>query len=295
MRSTSLSTHVAKSSLRLIFDYGTQALSNRRKELFFIAFIFLFLPQIALTLVWAETSRTALESLAQLSASSPLAVFETVIQLLSNSLLPVGFLTLLLSLLGILALAQTSVDYFESKPSPIGNVLKRAGKRLLTKGLGTFLFFIVLFPVLAVLPLLRAVALSMLMMLPITLLVSDKGGFRTSWDTLFLKYSGTTRFGRWPIFFNVLSFAGIFLTILFGFIILIDFLKIVDTWLSIPAGLLESEVKIYNYNFGFAEFVAQLMILILNSAWFAVAMPFAAATYHLSTTPEDHVRFEATA
>jgi hypothetical protein len=295
MRSTGLSTNVAKTTPRLIFNYGLEALTNRRKELFFIAFIFIFLPQLTLSLAWAEVARVGVESLRELATKPPIVVLEGIIDLLSEYVLSAGIGAFLLGLLGLLALARTSVDYFESRPSSFVDVVARAGRVLLTKGLGTFLFLAVLLPLLAILPLLRAIALSMLLMLPITLVVSHKGGFRTTWDTLFLKYGSLSRFGRWPIFFNVLTFSGIFLTLLFAFIMLIDFLKVIDTWLVIPAGLLEGEVQLFNYKIGWGEFITQILTLVWNTAWFAIAMPFAAATYHLSTMPEDHVNFEASA
>jgi len=295
MRSTGLSTNVAKTTLRLIFDYGLEALGNRRKELFFIAFIFIFLPQVVFTLAWAEVARVGVQSLSELPAKPPIAIIEGIIDLLSEYVLSAGAAAFLLGLLGVLAMARTSVDYFESRPSGLGSVLARAGRVFLIKGLGTFLFLAMILPVLAILPLLRAIAVSMLLMLPITLVVSHKGGFRTAWDTLFLKYGAVSRFGRWPIFFNVLTFSGIFLTLLFASIMLIDFLKVMDTWLVIPAGILESELQILDYKVGSGEFIAQILTIIWNTIWFAAAMPFAAATYHLSTMPEDHVTFEATA
>jgi hypothetical protein len=295
MRSTGLSTNVAKTTLRLIFDYGLEALGNRRKELFFIAFIFIFLPQLVFTLAWAEVARVGVESLQQLPTKPPIAIIEGIIDLISEYVLSAGAGAFLLGFIGVLAMARTSVDYFESRPSGFGSVLARAGRVFLTKGLGTFLFLAMILPVLAILPLLRAIAVSMLLMLPITLVVSHKGGFRTAWDTLFLKYGAVSRFGRWPIFFNVLTFSGIFLTLLFASIMLIDFLKVMDTWLVIPAGLLESELKLLDYKIGSGEFIAQILSMIWNTIWFAIAMPFAAATYHLSTMPEDHVTFEATA
>ena len=290
-----MSTNVAKTTLRLIFDYGLEALGNRRKELFFIAFIFIFLPQVVFTLAWAEVARVGVQSLSELPAKPPIAIIEGIIDLLSEYVLSAGAAAFLLGLLGVLAMARTSVDYFESRPSGLGSVLARAGRVFLIKGLGTFLFLAMILPVLAILPLLRAIAVSMLLMLPITLVVSHKGGFRTAWDTLFLKYGAVSRFGRWPIFFNVLTFSGIFLTLLFASIMLIDFLKVMDTWLVIPAGILESELQILDYKVGSGEFIAQILTIIWNTIWFAAAMPFAAATYHLSTMPEDHVTFEATA
>lgn len=295
MRSQGLSTNVGRTTLRLIYDYGLEALSNRRKDLFFIAFIFILLPQLGLSLAWAEVARRGVASLDDLSVKSPIAVVEGIINLFSYYILTSGIVSFLLTTLGVLALARTSMDYFESRPSTIGNVLARSSRIFLTKGLGALLFIVILLPILAILPLLRAIALSMLLMLPITLVVSHRGGFKTAWDTLFLKYGASTRFGRWPIFFNVLTFSGIFLTLLFAFIMLIDFAKVIDTWLVIPAGILESEIQISNYKMAWGEMVTQILSLIWDTAWFAVAMPFAAATYHLSTIPEDHVAFEASA
>lgn len=294
MRSLGLSTNVAKSTLRLIFDYGYEALGNRRKDLFLIAFIFIFLPQVILTLAWAESAKLGVEQLKELSSKSTLLILTDIYELVASRAVSAGILATILGVIGVLALARTCVDYFESRPSSFADVLKRSLWIFARKGVGTLIFFLILLPIFAH-PLLRAISISMLVMLPITLVVSPKGGFLTTWDTLFVTYAKNTRIGRLPTFFNVLAFSGLFLTLLFIVSLLIESLQVVDTLLTIPAGVLETEITIFSYRIGVAQLIGQGLSHIWMCIWMAIVMPFAAAAYHLSTTPDDHVTFEATA
>ena len=292
MRSLGLSTHVAKSTLRLIFNYGYEALTNRRKDLFLIAFIFVFLPQVLLNLAWAESAKLGAEHLQELSTKSTLQVLSDIYESVATRAIATGVLATILGAIGVLALARTSVDYFESRPSLFSNVLKRSLWIFVRKGIGTLIFLLILLPIFAH-PLLRAISISMLVMLPITLVVSQKGGFMTTWDTLFVTYAKNTRLGRLPTFFNVLAFSGLFLTSLFLVSLMIESIQVVDTLLVIPAGILESDLPIFNYKIGFAQFVGQSLSLIWMCIWMTIVIPFAAAAYHLSTAPDDHVTFEA--
>lgn len=290
-----MSTHVAKSSLSLIFRYGAEALGNRRKDLFFIALVFILIPQFALLIAWAQASDQAVSLLTELSAKPPIVILEKLLNSITGPIATTGTLVFFLGIIGILSLARTCVDYFESRPTSITNVCLRALRVLVTKGLGTLVFFVILLPVLAIMPLVRAIVISMLIMLPVTLVSSPLGGFRTAWDTLFIKYASRTKFGRWPIFINILSFAGIFLTVLFAVTILIEASSIIDIWFGFKAGFLETDVNLFGIKMAAGVFIAKILSLLWNALWVTIMIPFAAAAYHLSTIPHDHVGFETEA
>jgi hypothetical protein len=149
-------------------------------------------------------------------------------------------------------------------------------------------------PVLVLMPLLRAVAMSMLVMLPVTLVAGSAGGFKTAWDTLFLKYASKTSFGRWPIFINVLSVTGVFLTVFFVVSIGIEAVSVLDTILGIPAGILGADLSAGGVSINTGQFISTAIGILWESLAIMVIIPFTAATYHLSTVPEGHVDFETT-
>ena len=295
MRSIRLSTQHPKTPLRQILEYGVEALGNRRKELILIGLVFLLLPQLLLALAWAYASTDAVMLLQDWASKPPLDLIEIVWGTTVSRVAPAFFLSFLMGLIGILALARTCVDYFESRPATFGDIILRALRTLFTKGLGAGIFLIILLPVLSLMPLLRAVALSLLVMLPVTLVSSPHGGFRTSWDTLFLKYAMKTRFGRWPVFINILSVSGLFLTVMFALSFLIEASSIADTWLGLPAGIFETELNLIVSKISFGALFSKLLTIFWNSLWLALLMPFAAAALHISTIPGDHVTFEAEA
>ncbi len=292
MRSTGLSTNVTKSPLRLIFSYGLEALGNRRKDLFLIAFIFLLLPDLLLSVTWSHVASLGVDLAKSQSNAPAIQIIENVVSLILSQVFPVGAAAILMGCVGILAIARTSVDYFESRPSSVRDVSVRALRILVTKGLGVFVFLIMIMPIIAVVPLAGTIGISMLLMLPVTLTVTHKGGFRTAWDTLFLRYAEPTPYGRWPIFLNVLFVAGTFLSLLLTFSLIVNFGLVMDVWLEIPAGSLESDVNFLGLKMSLGHFVSLLLKTIFDAFWLAVAIPFTAATLHLSTAPKNHVGFE---
>ena len=161
--------------------------------------------------------------------------------------------------------------------------------------MGSLFFFAILLPSLVVVPLIQSVALSMLVMLPVTLVASGNGGLRTTWETIFLKYATTTSFGRWPVFINVLSVTGIFLTALFGVSLLIDQISVLDTIFEMPAGILDKTISIPGIQMNAGLLISGLMNLIWESFAITMIIPFTAAIYHLSTAPSDHVPFSTNA
>lgn len=293
MRSTGLSTHVTKSPLRLIFSYGLEALGNRRKDLFLIAFIFLLLPDLILSVTWSHVASVGVDFAKAHSNDPAIKIIESVISLVLSHIFPVGAAAILMTCVGILAIARTSVDYFESRPSSVLDVSLRALRTLATKGLGVFVFLVMITPIIAVVPLAGTIGISMLLMLPVTLTVTHKGGFRTAWDTLFLRYAEPTPYGRWPIFLNVLFVAGTFLSLLLTFSLLVNFALVMDVWFEIPAGSLASDLNLLGLKMSLGHFISLLLKAIFDAFWLSVAIPFTAATLHLSTAPKNHVGFEA--
>jgi len=290
-----LSTNLPRTNLKLIFDYGREALGNRRKDLFLIALTFLALPQIALLVVWGQASTDAVAIMDSLREKSSLQIIEDVFSSVSAQVFAWTALATILGLVGVLALARTCVDYFESRPATIGNVSARAARVLLTKGFGSAFLLALMMPILTVLPLLRAVAISLLVMLPITLVTSPNGGFKTTWDSIFLKYATKTPYGRWPTFINVLTVTGLFLTALFGIGLLLDMASVLDTITELNDQILGREIKFSGVKIGLGNLISESLYIIWESTWIALLCPFTAATYHLVTLPQDHVHFETKA
>ena len=289
-----MSTTHAKTSLTDIFKYGYEALKNRRKDLFLISLCFLLLPQLAATMAWGTAAASTVWSLQAFQDLSPKLQFQAVLMLFSSKIVISTFFATTMGLLGILALARSSVDYFESFPGTLKQVCLRSVRVLVTKGLGCFLLLAMVLPTLVLMPLLRAVAMSMLVMLPVTLVTGALGGFRTGWDTLFLRYATKTSFGRWPIFVNVLSVAGIFLTLFFGVSLLIEYISIADTLLDIPAGFLGHTLHINGLSINGGIALTNILQVLWECFAITAVIPFTAAIYHLSTVPAGHVPFEAT-
>ncbi len=289
-----MSTTHAKTSLTDIFKYGYEALKNRRKDLFLISLCFLLLPQLAATMAWGTAAASTVSSLQAFQDLSPKLQFQAVLMLFSSKIVISTIFAMITSLLGILALARSSVDYFESFPGTLKQVGLRSVRVLVTKGLGCFFLLAMVLPTLVLMPLLRAVAMSMLVMLPVTLVTGTLGGFRTGWDTLFLRYATKTTFGRWPIFVNVLSVAGIFLTLFFGVSLLIEYISIADTLLDIPAGFFGRTLHINGLSINGGIALTNILQVLWECFAITAVMPFTAAIYHLSTVPAGHVPFEAT-
>jgi hypothetical protein len=287
-----LSTSHPKTSLTVIFKYGREALQNRRKDLFFISIVFLVAPQLVAFLAWGGASSQAVKALATLEGLSPRLQLEAVYNLISTKVILASLFAGCMGMIGVLALARSCVDYFESRPETLRDVVVRAVRVFLKKGIGCFVLMAMVFPTLVLLPLLRAVAMSMLVMLPVTLVAGPSGGFKTGWDTLFLKYANHSASGRWPVFVTVLSVTGVFLTSLFGVAMLIELIGIADTLVEIPAGLLATTIHLGGISINSGLALSGILGLLWECLAIAVILPFTAAIYHLSTVPVGHVPFE---
>ena len=290
-----MSTNLPKTNLALIFHYGREALGNRRKDLLLITVIFILVPNLLAYLAWQSTAIQAVDALNSMTNMPAITEIESLFATVSSLIVAPSLAFGVLKILGILTLARSCVDYFESRPGSIGSVISRAGRVLLTKGLGVVLILIIISPVIFLMPFLRALAMSMLVMLPVTLVAGGNGGLRTTWETIFLKYATTTSFGRWPVFINVLSVTGIFLTALFGVSLLIDQISVLDTIFEMPAGILDKTISIPGIQMNAGLLISGLMNLIWESFAITMIIPFTAAIYHLSTAPSDHVPFSTNA
>jgi hypothetical protein len=295
MRSSQLSRHHPKASLQQIFSYGLEALTNRRKNLFLLSFWFIFLPQLMAVYAFLLTATSIEKAIADTSSLAPLDQFMSLFNGIGQRILLPSLVAGGLFFVGMLSLARTSVDYFESKPESIPSAIMRSMRVLLTKGLGAGLMLIIITPALTLMPLLRAIGISMLLMLPVTLVASSSGGFKSTWDTLWLRYTSPTAFGRWPVFVNVLSVTGLFISLFFLGGFLIEKIPVLDTIMGTSAGFLEKNVAVLGGVMNAGWLIAAMTGLIWEAGLLAVMMPFLASVYHLTTTPEGHTPFQAEA
>lgn len=291
MRSFRLSTKVQRVQMSVITNYGREACGNRRKELFLIALFFLAVPDLLDLLSWQRTSFKVVSAFKEMSGIAPMAQIEALAALVNTQeTLPLLVLNII-KVIGILMLARTSVDYFESRPGPLKTVASRSIRTLLTKGFGCLLFLIFAIPMTSLVPFLFVITMSLLVMLPVTLVSSSHGGFRTSMDTLFLNYTARTAGGKMPAFMNIIPVTGFFLTAMLGVTFLLDQIPVLDVFLEIPAGFFAQEINIFGYPINAARFCADVLIIIWQAFIVATAIPFTAAIFHLTTAPDGHEDF----
>lgn len=288
-----MSTRLQRVQLTDIWSYGREALTNRRKELFFIALFFALVPELLDLFIWQSASLKAVLGLTEVAGRSPIEQIE---HLLSVGLSVIALPTILLGLvkaLGILMLARTCIDYFESSPKPFGSVVARSFKVLLTKGLGVILALVIIMPVTSVIPFLAVLTLSLLVMLPVTMVTSTKGGLKTTFDTLFLNYTTAARVGgKLPIFMNIVTVAGFFLTLLLGIEFLLEQIPEMDVLMETPSRFFDQDINILGYQMNAALFLSKVLDAFWQVTATTIMIPFTAAIYHLTTAPEGHQDFE---
>jgi hypothetical protein len=295
MRSFRLSTKLQRVQLSVITNYGREACGNRRKDLFLIALFLLVLPDLLDLLTWQQASAKTVLAFKGMGDLAPMAQMEALASFVSSQVtMPIIVLNIV-KILGILMLARTSVDYFESRPSPLKTVATRSLRTLLTKGLGTLVFLIIAVPATSIVPFLFVITMSLLVMLPVTLISSSHGGFKTSKDTLFLNYAAGMPGGKMPVFMNILPVTGFFITAMIGVTFLLDQIPVLDVILEIPAGFFSHEVHLFGSAMNLARLCADILIIFWQALCVSVAMPFTAAIYHLTTAPEGHEDFATTA
>ena len=286
-----MSTRLQRVQLSVITNYGREALGNRRKELFLIALFLLVIPDLLDLFIWQKASTLTVQAFKGMSHLAPLAQIEALASVTSSQVtLPIIIISLV-KVLGVLMLARTTVDYFESRPSPLRSVASRSARTLLTKGIGALIFMMIAVPLTSVIPFLFVITMSLLVMLPVTLVSSSHGGFRTSMDTLFLKYAATARGGKMAIFMNILPVTGFFLTTMIGMTFLLNQVPVLDVLLEIPAGFFAKDISFLEGSINAARFLADVLIIFWQALSLAVVIPFTGAIYHLTTAPEDHEEF----
>lgn len=284
-----MSKNTPKTNLSIIFHYGREALSNRRKDLFLIALMLILGPDLVLFFFWQSSAERTVAMLQSFSSYSPLAQIEALAAQFSSMMVGPLIGMTFIKVLGVLTLARSCVDYFESQPRPVKSANLRALKVLFTKGLGVIAFLLVISPLILAFPFFRALTISLLVMLPVTLVASTHGGFRTAFDTVFLRYARYSPVGRWPVFFNVLSVTGIFLAISFGLSFFIDQLAILDVIYELPAGFLDKTIDAGGVQMNSGLFMSRILSMLWDSLSTVLIIPFTAAIYHLTTAPDDHV------
>jgi hypothetical protein len=258
-----------------------------------LSFLFVLLPQAVALTAWFFASSNVVRQIELTGHLPPIDQFMSLFTLIGESVLFPSMLATLLFIVGVLSLARTSVDYFESKPESIKSTILRSVRVLLFKGLGVMLMLLILLPALSVMPILRAIGMSMLVMLPITLVAGTAGGFKTTWDTLWLKYTSPTSLGRWPVFVNVLSITGTVISLFFIGGILIEAIPVLDIKFGLSSALFEKDVFFFGRKMNLMWFVASTVGLIWETGLIAVIMPFLASLHHLTTAPDGHTPFQA--
>jgi hypothetical protein len=294
MRSNRLSTRLQRIQLSEILKYGRETITNRRKDLFLIGLLFLVIPDLAQLLAWQEASSKTDKALAALASRPPLEQIEELASLVTSILALPMLTVLILKAVGVLMLARTSVDYFESRPSPFSSIIGRSMRVLITKGFGVLAFLLIVLPLTSLIPFLFVITISLLVMLPVTLVSSQHGGLKTSMDTLFINYSTTAKGGKSAVFMTILPITGFFLTLMLGVSFLLDQIHMLDVIIERPAGFLTYTTTIFGYTMNMANFITHLVSIIWQASALVIIIPFTAAIYHLSTIPEGHKEFVTT-
>lgn len=288
-----MSTRLQNVQLTDIWSYGREAFANRRKELFLIALFFLVLPEAMDLFVWNLAATKTVLALSEPLSRAPIDQLEYLFSVAASMIAPPAIALGLLKTIGVLMLARTSIDYFESQPRPLGSVAFRSISVLIKKGLGTLLALAVILPITSLIPFVAVITLSLLVMLPVTMVTSSKGGFRTSFDTLFLNYTTAARVGgKLPIFMNIVTVAGFFLTLTLGIEFLIELSPELDLLLQTPSGFFGQDINFFGIEMNAAKFIANCLNILWESSATAMIIPFTAAIYHLTTAPEGHQDFQ---
>lgn len=194
-----------------------------------------------------------------------------------------GFFVFLMAMVGILALAHMSWDYFEQQPSSFASAAKRGLRTLVRKGFGALIMLAVVFVFSSVLAVLRVIILCLLVMLPIELVAGHSGGIKSVWNSMFLKYSVKSSYGRWPIFSNMMTLGGTVLSIAFLGQLAIAYIGDMDVVMGTAAGVWQKTIPLFGGGtISVAFFVQSLLELIFDTVVIATAMPFVAALRYFS-------------
>ena len=283
--STTVRAFRPRSSLITIFHYGREALLNRWKMILKCSFLLIFIPRFLAFFVFSSGAQSFADAVER-GALSHGNLIDGITALSSANLerpLLLTFVALILTLIGALALAHMSWDYFEQNPSSFKNAFSRGSKTLLRKGFGAFVMLAVILVFSSPLTILRVVVLCLLVMLPMELAAGHQGGVKSVWNTIFLKYSARTALGRWPRFSNMMTLGGTALSIAFLLQLGLAYLGDIDVFVGIAAGRWHEPVHLWGGGtVSFAYLLQHILELLFDAALLGVTMPFIAALRYFS-------------
>lgn len=284
LKGNSLKAQLPRQGILLVFHYGKECLMNRYKLLLTLAFMFVLLPQLLAFFVESRGVHGYVEAI-RLGALSEGNVLEAWLNLSAQHLqsgLWASFGCFLLGVLGVLALARASADYFEQRPSTISSTTKEASKALLFKGFGALVMLILILIPTSVLAILRVIVMCLLVMLPLELVAGPRGGLRSVWDTVFLNYANTNPRGKWPVFSNMMTVGGMALSLLFliqlGFVYFLD----LDIYLAVTSSWWTNTNSFLGITAAKNQLLAQVLQIILRTLLVAAVFPFVAALRYFS-------------
>lgn len=283
--STTVRNFRTRSHLAAIFHYGREALLNRWKMLAMCSFLLIFLPRFVAFFAFSSGAQSFARATEE-GALSRGNLIDEMTALSSATLekpLVLYLMSLVLTVIGVFALAHMSWDYFEQNPSTFKNAVTRSFKTFLRKGLSAFVAvaFILFFS--SPLTILRVVVLCLLVMLPVELVAGHQGGMKSVWHALFLKYSARTPLGRWPIFSNMMTVGGTVLSLAFLVQLGLAYLSDIDVFVGMAAGKWHDQIHLWGGGtVSFAFLVQHILELIFDALILGASMPFIAALRYLS-------------
>jgi hypothetical protein len=263
---------------------GYHALQNKKFNLLKVAFWCIFLPQFLFVLCINSASQNAVKNLVKSNNSDKLQLFFSVFEQLSSSFAIPFTVTTITCFIGVLMMARISHNYFLSRQESNFQTLKISGFILAKKGLGTFTMLALLLPILTLIPMIRAITMSLLFMLPMILICESKGGFKTVWNTIFLRYALPQQ-PKWHIFINVLTISGLLLSFYLGLNVVIEWIPTADLLFDFDQSIFERSINFGPLSLNSGIFVSQLLSLSLESITIAATIPFTAAIYQHVTHP----------
>lgn len=277
--STPVTSHTQRNNLSVIFHYGKECLLNRWKLLLNITFFLIFLPRLLSSLVFSQSAKTYVDHIKSgaLSSGNLIQTWENLVATDLQRGTAASMISLILILLGVLALARASVDYFEQRPSSVATSLQAAARALFLKGFGAAIMLVFVLLPSSVLALLRVVVLCLLVMLPLELVAGHKGGMRSVLDVLFLKYAVKGPLGKWPVFSNVMTVGGLSLSIMFLLQLMLVYMLDADVAFGFKSDWWVEQISIFGGTISRSHLIFRILELFFDAGVIALAMPFVAS------------------
>ncbi len=253
---------------------------NRWKPLLMCSFLLIFLPRFIAFFVFssgASAFASAVRSGA-MNGGNLLDILTSLVGTMLETPMIITFVSVVIALGGVLAIAHLCWDYFEQQPSTLQSAVARGFLTLRRKGFGAFVMLVLIVMPTSVLTILRVVVLCLLVMLPIELAAGHQGGMRSVINAIFLKYAVRTPLGRWPIFSNMMTVGGTALSIVFLSQIGLIYLSDADLVMNLAAGKWIETVHLWGGgSVSLASLMRHILELLLDSTMIAITMPFVAA------------------